>query len=322
MFSRSHIVCLFIAATAITFSSNTATAQQLPGAERIIAKYQKTEVDIPMRDGVKLHTTIYSPRDTSKKYPIMLKRTPYSSAPYGNQYSPRIGPSATMEDEGYIFVHQDVRGRFMSEGSYNNMRPNVDDEKVVDESSDTYDTIDWLTKRVRINSGKVGMCGISYPGFYCVAALPNHHPALVASTPQAPISDFFFDDFHHHGAYLLSYMMATNTFGYQHKGPTPNKWYPEVPRGSDAWNFYLNLGSLKNADRLFEPQNEFWQQLSNHPNYDEFWQKRSILPHLKDIKTNVLVVGGFYDAEDLYGPLNIYKNIEKNNDNFLSLIHI
>ena len=320
MFSRSHIVCLFIAATAITFSSNTATAQQLPGAERIIAKYQKTEVDISMRDGVKLHTTIYSPRDTSKKYPIMLKRTPYSSAPYGNQYSPRIGPSATMEDEGYIFVHQDVRGRFMSEGSYNNMRPNVDDEKVVDESSDTYDTIDWLTKRVRINSGKVGMWGISYPGFYCAAALPNHHPALVASTPQAPISDFFFDDFHHHGAYLLSYMMATNTFGYQHKGPTPNKWYPEVPRGSDAWNFYLNLGSLKNADRLFEPQNEFWQQLSNHPNYDEFWQKRSILPHLKDIKTNVLVVGGFYDAEDLYGPLNIYKNIEKNNDNFNAII--
>ena len=321
MNSKTHIICLFIATAAITLSSGIATAQQYPGAERIIARYQKTEVDIPMRDGVKLHTTIYSPRDTSKKYPMMLKRTPYSTAPYGNQYSPRIGPSATMEDEGYIFVHQDVRGRFMSEGSYNNMRPNVDDEKVVDESSDTYDTIDWLVKKVRINNGKVGMWGISYPGFYCTAALPNHHPALVASTPQASISDFFFDDFHHHGAYLLSYLSATNTFGYQHSGPTPTKWYPEVEKGTnDAWQFYMNLGSLKNADRLFEEKNEFWQQLSNHPNYDEFWQKRSILPHLKNIKTNVLIVGGFYDAEDLYGPLNIYQSIEKNNDNFNAII--
>lgn len=298
-------------------------AQQFPGAQRIKAAYEKVEVDIPMRDGVKLHTVIYAPRDKRKKFPIMLKRTPYSVAPYGEgNYSARIGPSAIMEDEGYIFVHQDVRGRFMSEGSYDNMRPNVDDEKVVDESSDTYDTIDWLTTRVRNNNGKVGMWGISYPGFYCAAALPNHHPALVASTPQAPISDFFFDDFHHHGAYLLSYLTATNTFGYQHTGPTPQKWYPEVEKGSntDAWQFFMNMGSLKNADQLFEPQNEFWQQLTEHPNYDSFWQKRSIIPHLKNIKTNVLVVGGFYDAEDLYGPLNIYRSIEKNNDNFNAII--
>ncbi len=317
-----RFLCLFTVALSTLFATNVAFAQQLPGAQRIMAAYQKTEVDIPMRDGVKLHTTIYSPRDTRKKYPIMMNRTPYSTAPYGpDQYRARIGPSAIMEDEGYIFVHQDVRGRFMSEGSYTNMRPNVDDEKVVDESSDTYDTIDWLTKRVINNNGKVGMWGISYPGFYCAAALPNHHPALVASTPQAPISDFFFDDFHHHGAYLLSYLSATNTFGYQHAGPTPQQWYPEVQTGSqDAWQFYMNLGSLKNADRLFEEQNEFWQQLSDHPNYDTFWQKRSILPHLKNIKTNVLVVGGFYDAEDLYGPLNIYRSIEKNSDTFNAII--
>lgn len=312
---------LLIAAFAFLFA-NTTIAQQLPGTERIMAAYQKTEVDIPMRDGVKLHTTIYSPRDTRKKYPMMLKRTPYSTAPYGaDRYSPRIGPSELMEEQGYIFVHQDVRGRFMSEGSYDNMRPNVDDEKQIDESSDTYDTIDWLVNRVKNNNGKVGMWGISYPGFYCAAALPNHHPALVASTPQAPISDFFFDDFHHHGAYLLSYLTATNTFGYQHDKPTPQKWYPEVQTGSrDAWSFYMNLGSLKNADRLFEKDNEFWQQLKSHPNYDSFWQKRSILPHLKNIKTNVLVVGGLFDAEDLYGPLNIYRSIEKNNDNFNAII--
>ncbi|WP_202907568.1 CocE/NonD family hydrolase [Mariniblastus fucicola] len=317
----TRFVFLVAFALATSFAGH-ASAQQFPGAERIIAAYQKTEVDIPMRDGIKLHTTIYSPRDTSKKYPIMLNRTPYSTGPYGEgRYSPRVGPSAIMEDQGYIFVHQDVRGRFMSEGSYDNMRPNVDDEKVVDESSDTYDTIDFLVKRVRNNNGKVGMWGISYPGFYCAAALPNHHPALVASTPQAPISDFFFDDFHHHGAYLLSYLSATNTFGYQHNGPTQRKWYPEVAMGTkDAWQFYLNMGSLKNADQLFEEKNEFWQQLSNHPNYDSFWQKRSILPHLKDIKTNVLVVGGFYDAEDLYGPLNIYRSIEKNNDTFNAII--
>ena len=305
-----------------SFFASTASSQQLPGADRIKAAYRKTEVDIPMRDGVKLHTTIYSPRDTRKKYPIMLKRTPYSTGPYGaDRYASRIGPSKFMEDEGYIFVLQDVRGRFMSEGSYDNMRPNVDDETKIDESSDTFDTIDWLVKRVRNNNGKAGMWGISYPGFYCAAALPNHHPALVASTPQAPISDFFFDDFHHHGAYLLSYLTATNTFGYQHSGPTTQRWYPEVQTGSrDAWSFYLNLGSLKNADRLFEPNNEFWQQLKTHPNYDRFWQKRSILPHLKNIKTNVLVVGGLFDAEDLYGPLNIYRSIEKNNDNFNAII--
>lgn len=321
MTKLNRINFLLFLATAILLSANSASAQQIPGAQRIKSMYQKTEVDIPMRDGVKLHTTIYSPRDTRRKYPIMLQRTPYSTAPYGDQYSPRIGPSAIMEEDGYIFVHQDVRGRFMSEGSYDNMRPNVDDEKVVDESSDTYDTIDWLVKKVSNNNGKAGMWGISYPGFYCAAALPNHHPALVASTPQAPISDFFFDDFHHHGAYLLSYLSATNTFGYQHNGPTPRKWYPEVGIGTkDAWQFYMNLGSLKNADRLFEEKNEFWQQLSTHPNYDTFWQKRSILPHLKNISTNVLVVGGFYDAEDLYGPLNIYKNIEKNNDNFNAII--
>ncbi len=313
---------LFAAFLIFVLGGSALFAQQLPDVARIQAAYQKTEVQIPMRDGVKLYAIIYTPRDTSQKWPIMLKRTPYSSAPYGTEYSPQIGPSALMEDQKYIFVSQDVRGRFMSEGKYNNMRPNVDDEKVVDESSDTYDTVEWLVKRVRNNNGKVGMWGISYPGFYCTAALPNHHPALVASSPQAPISDFFFDDFHHHGAYLLSYLTATNTFGYQHVGPTSQKWYPEVrPDSRDAWTFYMNLGSLKNADRLFVRGNEFWQQLTEHPNYDSFWQKRRILPHLRNIKTNTLVVGGLFDAEDLYGPFNTYREIEENNDgNFNAMV--
>jgi putative CocE/NonD family hydrolase len=279
-------------------------------------QYQKRSVRIPMRDGKTLFTSIYQPRDQSKKYPILMKRTPYSIKPYGDdQYPGRIAPSTILQNEGFIIVHQDVRGRWMSEGDYDNMRPNVPGEgPEIDESSDTYDTIEWLLKNVANNNGKVGMWGISYPGFYCAAALPDHHPALVAVTPQAPISDFFFDDFHHHGAYLQSYFTATSTFGYQHNGPTSEKWYQSLnTEGLDPWDFHMKLGPMSKAGRLFDEDNFFWKQLVEHPNYDEFWQKRSILPHLKGIKTNVLTVGGFFDAEDLYGPNNIYRAIENNN---------
>jgi len=284
--------------------------------------YIKQSFQIPMRDGTKLYTSIYAPRDQSKTYPILMNRTPYSVRPYGDdKYAGRIGPSKYLENEGFIFVHQDVRGRWMSEGQYDNMRPNVDDEKQIDESSDTYDTIDWLLKNVVNNNGKVGIWGISYPGFYSAAALPNHHPALVASSPQAPISDFFFDDFHHHGAYLLSYFIATSTFGYQHDGPTQQQWYRSLqPSSRDAWNFYMSLGPMSKAGTLFDEDNFFWKQLVEHPNYDEFWQKRSILPHLKNIKTNVMTVGGLFDAEDLYGPFNIYREIEKNNPDAFNVL--
>ena len=298
------------------------TFNQLNG-QKIEDNYTKTEVQIPMRDGIRLHTTIYAPRDQSKKYPIMMNRTPYSVQPYGQgRYARRIGPSTYLEQSGFIFVRQDVRGRWMSEGQYDNMRPHVDGDSAIDESSDTYDTIEWLLRNVRNNNGRVGIWGISYPGFYSAAALPEHHPALVAASPQAPISDFYFDDFHHQGAYLLSYFLATSTFGYQHSGPTDSLWYRSVDtRGKDAWNFYMNMVPVSNAAGYFGADNFFWQQLVEHPNYDEFWQKRSILPHLKNVKTNVMTVGGWFDAEDLYGPLNIYQNLEKNNpDTFNTLI--
>ena len=284
--------------------------------------YTKTEVRIPMRDGKMLHTVIYAPSDQTKQYPIMLNRTPYSCQPYGpNSFPQKIGPSRYLERDGFIFVKQDVRGRWMSEGDYDNMRPNVPGDLPVDESSDTFDTIEWLLKNVSNNNGKVGMWGISYPGFYTAAALPDHHPALVAASPQAPISDFFFDDFHHHGAYLLSYFLATNTFGFQQSQPTSVKWYPEIqPLSQDAWNFYMAVGPLSNADTLMGEDNFFWKQLTEHPNYDEFWQKRSILPHLKNLKTNVMTVGGWFDAEDLYGPLKIYKSIEKNNPGLFNVL--
>lgn len=278
-------------------------------------RYTKQEVRIRMRDGETLHTTIYAPRDRSRAWPILMNRTCYSCAPYGeNRFPSRIGPSPVLEQEGYIFVHQDVRGRWNSSGTFDNMRPHRDGDEAIDESSDTSDTIDWLIKNVPGNNGRVGMWGISYPGFYAAAALPEHHPALVAVSPQAPISDFFFDDFHHQGSFLQSYLIATATFGYQHQGPTTQSWYQSpVPSSQDAWQFHLSLGSLANASSFYGPDCFFWQQIIEHPNYDSFWQERSILPHLKNIRAAVLTVGGWFDAEDLYGPLNIYQRIESGN---------
>jgi putative CocE/NonD family hydrolase len=268
-----------------------------------------------MRDGVTLYTAIYTPRDQSVAWPILMNRTCYSCDPYGeNSYPARLGPSAIMDNEGYIFVKQDVRGRWNSEGTFDNMRPHRDGDLPVDESSDTYDTIEWLLKNVPGNNGKVGITGISYPGFYSAAALPEHHPALVAVSPQAPISDFFFDDFHHQGSFLQSYFEATATFGYQHKGPTTQQWYSGLRRPTnDAWQFHTMLGPLSNASQYYGKDCFFWQEIVEHPNYDKFWQERSILPHLKNVKANVLTVGGWFDAEDLYGPLHIYQSVEEKN---------
>jgi len=288
--------------------------------------YEKAEYRVPMRDGVTLHTTVYRPRDRQHSYPIIINRTPYSCRPYGPEMARAIGPSAYLERDGYIFVKQDVRGRWNSEGTFDNMRPHVPHAAGISESSDTYDTIEWLLANVDGNNGKVGITGISYPGFYAAAALPEHHPALVASSPQAPIADFYFDDFHHHGAYILMYWTATSTFGYQHHGPTTENWVPSLspqPRGN-AYDFYLNLGPLKNSSRYYGEDNFFWQQLTQHPNYDEFWQRRSILPPLGNpeppIRTNVMTVGGWFDAEDLYGPLNIYQQIERHHPDTYNIL--
>jgi uncharacterized protein len=281
--------------------------------------YVKNEYQITMRDGVKLFTIVYTPKDNSRDYPMLMKRTCYSIRPYGaDNYAKTLGPSKHLMYDKYIFVYQDVRGRYMSEGRFNNMTPNIPGnnrrhKQDIDESSDTWDTIEWLLKNVKHNNGKVGQWGISYPGFYTAAALPDAHPALVASSPQAPISDFYFDDFHHQGAYLESYTRAVSVFGYQKDTLTTRPWYMEHmmrPKHQDGYDFYMELGPLKNVDRYYGEDNEFWQQLVEHPNYDEFWQKRNLLPHLKDINHAVLTVGGWYDAEDLYGPLNIYKRIE------------
>ncbi len=268
-----------------------------------------------MRDGIELHTTIYQPKDTSRSFPFLMMRTCYSCRPYGEGAFPgRIGPSAILEDEGYIFVCQDVRGRWMSEGSFDNMRPHLPGDGGIDESSDTYDTIEWLLANVEGHNGKVGMWGTSYPGFYTAAAIPDAHPALVASEPRAPITDFYFDDFHHRGAYTLAYWLITPVFGYQHDGPTTEAWYEIVdPNTPDAYRFFMEMGPLKNASKYYGKDNFFWQQLVEHPDYDEFWQARNLLPHLTGVDHAVLTVGGWFDAEDLYGPLNIYQTVEREN---------
>lgn len=298
--------------------------------------YQKFEYDIPMRDGIKLHTNVYVPKDAGEanSYPFMMQRTCYSVAPYGpDTYPTQLGPSPTLMHSKFIFVYQDVRGRWASEGTWTNMTPNIPDPQsaavsrrkgkaparqdatAVDESSDTYDTIEWLLKNVKHNNGRVGQWGISYPGFYTIAGAVDAHPALKASSPQAPVSDFFFDDFHHNGAFIQAYLFTFPVFGLQHPQPTTKAWYDNefIKTGtSDGFQWQYDLGPLKNADKYYK-DNFFWQETVNHPNYDEFWQKRSILPHLKNVKHAMMTVGGWFDAEDLYGPLNIYKKLEANN---------
>ena len=286
--------------------------------------YNKTETTIAMRDGIKLHTTIYSPKDTSRKYPMLLQRTPYSCKPYGeDQFRSKVGPNEFMMKEGNIIVYQDVRGRWMSEGVYDNMRAYIPNKKgkQVDEASDTYDTIDWLVKNVPNNNGNVGVWGISYPGFYATYSLLDSHPALKAVSPQACIGDFFFDDFHHNGAYLLSYWRATAVFGYEKTKPTSESWYtfPKL-NSKDQYQFFLDVGPLSNLDTYYGKDNVFWQQLKEHPNYDEFWRSRGIIQHLKDIKPAVMVVGGLFDAEDLYGPFETYEKIEQNSNNYNTVV--
>ncbi|MFD2571764.1 CocE/NonD family hydrolase [Spirosoma soli] len=311
-------------------------AQTQPASDFVRENYQKYEYKIPMRDGTKLHTAVYVPKDASanKKYPFMMQRTCYSVAPYGaDAYANQVGPSQTLMRDKYIFIYQDVRGRWASEGTWTNMTPTVSDQQpvtaakskkkaekptgpmAIDESSDTYDTIEWLLKNVPNNNGRVGQWGISYPGFYTIAGAVAAHPALKASSPQAPVSDFFFDDFHHNGAFIQAYLFTFPVFGVQHPEPTTKAWYNNqmIQTGSkDGFQWQYDLGPLKNADKYYK-DNFYWQETVEHPNYDEFWQKRSIIPHLKNIKHAVMTVGGWFDAEDLYGPLNIYKTVEKNN---------
>lgn len=286
-------------------------------SEYVRDHYTKKEFYIPMRDGVKLFTAVYIPKDLSHDYPIMLHRTPYSVAPYGEaKYLPSLGPSSLFMKEGFIFVYQDVRGKFMSEGKFIDVRPNSPQDSVIDESRDTYDTVEWLIKNIAHNNGRAGVWGISYPGYYSTNAAIDAHPAVKAVSPQAPIADWFIgDDFHHHGAFWLPH--AFNFYAvFGLPRPKPVQEWPEgFKHGTpDGYKFFLEMGPLPNANNKYLHGNiEFWNQVMQHGTYDEFWKMRSILPHLKNIHPAVLVVGGWFDAENLFGALNTYKTIESNN---------
>lgn len=309
----------------ITMQSFGANAQ-LPvvnqdDAEYIREHYTKVEKLIPMRDGVKLFTVIYVPRDSTKTYPILFNRTPYSAGPYGEEeYKISLGPSMLFAKDGYIFVYQDVRGRYMSQGDFVATRPylpNKQHNTDIDESSDSYDTIDWLIKNVTHNNGKVGTWGISAPGFYATMTTIDAHPALKAASPQAPVTDWFMgDDRHHNGAFFL---MGTFSFlsyyGTARLQPTPERAASFAEYGTpDAYDFYKNLGPVKHInERYFKGKNAIWNEMMDNENYNSFWQSRTPVPHLKNIKPAVMVVGGWFDQEDLYGPLKTFAGIEKNN---------
>ncbi len=288
------------------------------GVDYVKANYTKFEYRIPMRDGTRLFTAVYVPKDSTRKYPILLTRTPYSVQPYGvDQYKSDLGPSELFGKSQYIFVYQDVRGRWMSEGEFVNMRPIVahgDGQAGIDESTDTYDTIDWLLKKVENHNGKVGIWGISYPGFYTAAALVDAHPALVAASPQAPITDWFVgDDWHHNGALILPHAFNFfSTFGHPRPKPTTKPVAPPFDYGMpDGYKFYLAMGPLSHADKNYFHQDvPFWNEIMQHGTYDTFWKSRNLRPHLKRIRPAVLTVGGWFDAENLFGALETYKTIE------------
>jgi len=298
------------------------TNQNAPGGDSLQSyvseHYTKFEFNIPMRDGIKLFTAIYAPKDDSQKYPILLTRTPYGVRPYGVDRYPTPNPRGPRElyEEKFIFALQDVRGRNGSEGEFVHMRPQASQKDQIDESTDAWDTIDWLVKHLPNNNGNVGMTGISYPGFYAAAGVINSHPALKCASPQAPIADWFVgDDFHHNGGFYLPHAFRFLAFfGQRLDEPTREDPKPFDYKTPDGYEFYLKLGPLLNADKLhFKGRITFWDELMQHGNYDAFWQARNLRPHLKNVKAAVMTVGGWYDAEDLFGALNTYRAIEKFN---------
>lgn len=290
------------------------------GKNFVKENYTKIDTTIKMRDGVKLYTVIYMPKDNTQRYPFLIQRTPYSAGPYGDTtYPNRTGTNTALLNEKYIFVNQDVRGRYMSEGTNLEVTPHIANKKGkkdVDESSDTYDTIDWLIKNIKNNNSRAGIYGISYPGFYATASLPGAHPALKAVSPQSPVTDEFIgDDVNHNGAYfLLDNFNFMNYFGKPGKGPVKDYGsqvftinYP------DAYSFFLKMGPLKNtqSETYFNNASYIWNEYLQHDTYDAYWKARNIRTHLKNITIPTLVVGGWFDAENLFGALSTYEAIEK-----------
>jgi hypothetical protein len=315
MLMRSILMLVLLAAPAAAQG-----APGGPGADSVRLRYRKMEVQIPVRDGVKLFTSIYVPRDTTRDYPVLMTRTPYGVGPYGaDAYRNSLGPSPRYQQEGMIFVYQDARGRNYSEGDFTEMRPHRAVKRGpqdTDESADAYDTIDWLVKHLPRNNGRVGIVGGSYPGFYTSASCIDAHPALKACSPQAPMTDVAAgDDIFHNGAFLLPHNFGFYVrFGRGPRAnpPGPDPQYPFAMGTPDAYQFYLNMGPIGPGSRKYLPPETapLWAEVLRHPNYDAFWKARDLRPHLRNMKPAILTVGGFYDTEDLAGPWLTYRAIE------------
>jgi putative CocE/NonD family hydrolase len=317
------LVFLFIPIVSLR-AQETAIAPQPAAPEFVASHYTKYEFRIPMRDGKRLFTAVYVPKFGSLSdqgpYPFMMDRTPYSVAPYGeDQFPKHLGPSEEFEKGGYIFVYQDVRGRWMSEGEFVEMRPHIDKKngpQDVDDASDTYDTIEFLLKHVPNNNGKVGIWGISYPGFYTSASMIDSHPALVAASPQAPMTDLFLgDDAYHGGAFMLSANFGFYTSFRPQEGPqTPKQTAPFEFGTPDSYEFYLKAGSLSSLEKQYlKGSNWLFNDQMKHTTYDEYWQTRDLSRHMNNVKCAVLVVGGWFDAEDLSGPYRTFYATSKLN---------
>jgi uncharacterized protein len=282
--------------------------------------YTKYEYRIPMRDGVKLFTSVLVPKDASTAYPFLIVRSPFGVGPYGpDEYPPASPQTQALLKAGYILVRQDVRGRRMAEGEFTHMTPHRPEKKTatdVDESTDLGDTVEWLLRHVTNHNGRAGIFGGSYAGFYTVAGIIDTHPAIRAASPQAPVADLFLDDdLYHGGAFMLAHAFNSAPVYQPQSGPTPPPKV-DVPFDygtQDGYEFFLKLGPLRNAASLFGASNPTWDELVAHPTYDEFWQSRAIWRHVKNIRCAVLTVGGWYDAEDLMGPLRIYRAIKADN---------
>jgi len=289
--------------------------------------YTKFEYKIPMRDGVKFLTSVFAPKDDSHPHPILFTRTPYSVKPYSeDRYPDPKGPSKNYAKENFIFVLQDVRGRNGSEGQFIHVRPikaSGAPREEIDESTDAYDSIDWLVKNIPNNNGSVGIMGISYPGFYSAAAMINSHPALKCSSPQAPVSDWFIgDDFHHNGAFYLAHAFHFfSWFEQKLDEPTREEAKRFDFKTPDGYEFFLQLGAPANADtKYFKGKIPYWNDLMEHGTYDDYWKARNIRPRLKNVKTAVMTVGGWFDAEDLFGALNVYRATEQNNPGIFNML--
>lgn len=323
------IVAVLAAAILVAAPIREGSAQGVQsGSERVRSAYTKYEQMIPMRDGVKLFTSIYVPKDRSSSYPFVLTRTPYSVGPYGiDSYRNSLGPSEHFEKEGFIFVYQDARGRHMSEGEFQQVRPHVPVKKGpadIDESTDAWDTIEWLLKNIPNHNGRVGMIGVSQPGFHVAASMIDSHPALKCASPQAPTADYYLgDDVYHNGAFML----AANFWFYSSFRPRVGGPRPPEQRGfldpatPDGYDYFLKLGPLAEVNqKVFNGESTYWQEIVDHPNYDEFWQRRSLWKFMDNVRCAVLNVGGWYDAEDPMGPFHIYNAVEKKNPSTENLL--